>query len=277
MAAPVDVCNSFAAQFKHLPALRAGGHLQMRPAFKRWHVNLAAQSRNGKRDRYVTIQIVTFALKNLVLPNVYDHIKIARRTAASAGLPVASRAQPRTLPDSGGYFQLNAAQFLHASFAMALLTRFLNDFTSTAAPRTRLRNVKKSARTNHLPTAVTCRACNRARAWFSAATLAFVAGIEFRDFNLFLGAKRRLLQLDLHVVAQIGPAPSIFRAFPATEECLEYSAAESATAENFPKNLKRIVETAATETSAARGERRVAEAIVGGAFVRIHEDIVRFA
>jgi hypothetical protein len=61
----------------------------MRPAFERRHINLATQSRNGKRDRYVTIQIIAFALKYLVLLNVYDHIKIARRTAASAGLPVA--------------------------------------------------------------------------------------------------------------------------------------------------------------------------------------------
>lgn len=89
MSATVDVYNSFAAQFKHLPALRAGGHPQMRPAFERRHINLATQGRNGKRDRYVAIQIITFALKNLVLLNVYDHIKIAWRTTASACLAVA--------------------------------------------------------------------------------------------------------------------------------------------------------------------------------------------
>ncbi len=37
------------------------------------------------------------------------------------------------------------------------------------------------------------------------------------------------------------------------------------------------MERAATETDAARGERCVAEPIVGSAFVRVHEDIVRFA
>src|SRR2546423_5431314 len=88
-APPINICNSFAAHFKHLPALRPGGHFQMRPAFKSRHINFATQSRNGKRDRYVTIQIIAFALKDLVLSNVYNHIKIARRTTARADLAVA--------------------------------------------------------------------------------------------------------------------------------------------------------------------------------------------
>src|SRR4029450_9012133 len=98
----------------------------------------------------------------------------------------------------------------------------------------------------------TVRARSGALPWFSTAALAFVAGVEFRDFNLFLGAKRSLLQLDLHVVTQIGSAASIFRAFPATEECLENSTAESAAAEHFPENFERIMENAAAETRVAR-------------------------
>jgi hypothetical protein len=37
------------------------------------------------------------------------------------------------------------------------------------------------------------------------------------------------------------------------------------------------VENAAAKTSAARRERRVAEAIVSGTLVRVDQDIVRFA
>src|SRR4030095_6887402 len=136
-------------------------------------------------------------------------------------------------------------QFFHAPFASTFLTRFLNDFASTAAARTRLRNVKKSAGTNHLSAAATCRTRNRARPWLCAAALALGAGVEFRDLNLFVGARRCLLQLDLHVVTQIGSAPSIFCTFAASEECLENSAAESAAAEDLPENLARIVENSA--------------------------------
>src|SRR5215472_8103838 len=112
--------------------------------------------------------------------------------------------QPRTLPDSSRYFQLNPAQLFHASFAPAFLTRFLDDLASAATTGTGLRNVKKSTRTDYLATTAAGRASNRTRAWLSAAAIAFIASIEFRDFNLFLGAKRRFLQFDLHVVAQIG-------------------------------------------------------------------------
>src|SRR4029450_4571313 len=111
----------------------------------------------------------------------------------------------------------------------------------------------------------TVRARSGALPWFSAAALAFVAGVEFRDFNLFFGAKRRLLQLDLHVVAQIRSAPPIFCPIAGAEERLEDSAAESTAAENFPENLERIVENAAAKTSAARPERGGADAVGRGA------------
>ena len=137
--------------------------------------------------------------------------------------------------------------------------------------------MKKSAGTNHLSTAATCRTLNRARAWFCAAALAFVASVEFRDLNLFLGAKSCLLQFDLHVVTQIGSVPPIFCTFAASEECLENSAAESAAAEHLSENLERIVENAAAEASATWRKRRVAKAIVGSALVGIDQDIIRFA
>src|SRR5262249_47731268 len=122
--------------------------------------------------------------------------------------------------------------------------------------------------TDHLATAAASRAGNRARARFGTAALAFVASVALRNLNLFLCAKRCLLQSDLHVVAQIGSASPIFCAIAAPKERLENSAAESAATENFAENLERIVESAAAKTSARR-ERRVTKAIVGGALVRI--------
>ena len=137
--------------------------------------------------------------------------------------------------------------------------------------------MKKSARTDYLSAATASRTGNRARARFRAAALAFVTRVELRDLNLLVGTKRCLLQLDLHVVAQIRSAPPIFRAVAATKECLENSTAKSAAAENFPENLKRVVENAAIKTSAPRSEGRMTKAIICGALVRIHQNIVRFA
>ena len=81
----------------------------------------------------------------------------------------------------------------------------------------------------------------------------------------------------MHVVAQIGTALSIFGLHrAAAEEGLEDSPADSATAaEGFTENIKRIVEPAAPESSAL-GEGSMAEPIVGGAFVAVHQDVVSF-
>src|SRR5262249_8153744 len=85
---PVHVGYAFATEFEHLTALRACGDFNMRLAFKRRYVDLAAQRRNGKRDWHVAIQIVCFAMKDFVLFNVNHHVKVTRCTAADPGLAV---------------------------------------------------------------------------------------------------------------------------------------------------------------------------------------------
>src|SRR4029434_3840647 len=76
-------------------------------------------------------------------------------------------------------------------------------------------------------------------------------------------------------VTKVRPALSLSGVLAgAPEECLENSAAESAPAKDFAENIEWIMDT--TETSAARGKGTVAEAVVGGAFIRIHENIISF-
>src|SRR5215471_6672322 len=109
MAPAVHVCYAFATELEHLSALRACGDFNMCLAFKRRHVDLAAQCRNGKRDWHVTIQIVGFAVKDVVLLDVDHHIKVARCTATYARLAVSRRTQSSALPDSRGNLQLDSA------------------------------------------------------------------------------------------------------------------------------------------------------------------------
>src|SRR5205814_9474635 len=250
----------------------------MRLTFKRRHVHLPAQRRDRKGNRNFTIKIIAVALKDFVLPDVYDDIKIALRATANTGLSIARGAQPRTLADSGRNLQFNAAQFFHAPLAMAVPARLLEDLSGAATARTCLRNLKESARTDHLPTAAANGTSDASRTGFSAAALTFIAGLRLCDFNFFFDAERRLLEPDLHVVTQIGTTLSILRTCArAPKECLENAAADSAAAENFTENNERIMKPAATETRTSRGEGGVAETIVGRAFIPVDEDIVSFA
>src|SRR5262245_15298222 len=139
--------------------------------------------------------------------------------------------------------------------------------------------MKKPTRTDHLSTPITRRTSCFTRAMFGAATVAFVARIKLLNLDRLLCAESRLLQFQRPVVPQIRPTTPIVRpcAGPAAKERLENSAAESAAAEHFAKDFERIMKTAATETGTALRKGSVTEPIVRRAFVRIHQDVVRFA
>src|SRR5436190_1088265 len=124
----------------------------MRFAFQCRYIHLAAQRRDRKNNRQFTVKIVSFAMKDFVLLDVNDNVKIARWSAANTCLAIARGTQPRTLSNSSRNFQLNTAQFFHASLAMTLPAGFLDNFAGTATAGTGLRNLKERARTDHLTT-----------------------------------------------------------------------------------------------------------------------------
>ena len=100
--AAVHVDDAFVAQFEELTALRSGRNFQIRLAFQRRHRDFAAERGEGEGDRYLAEEIVIFALKNFVLLNVNDHVKIARRAPADAGLAVTRGTESRPFRDAGG-------------------------------------------------------------------------------------------------------------------------------------------------------------------------------
>ncbi len=141
-----------------------------------------------------------------------------------------------------------------------------------------MRNLKKSARADHLAATAADRTIDGARSLLRAAAVAFVAGVELSNFDFLFRAESRFFERDLHVVTQIGAALSIFAlSGHAAEECFENTSADSSAAatEDFAENIERIVEPAAE--SAALFERRVTEPVVGGAFVSVHQHVVGFA
>jgi len=91
MTTPVHVCYAFATELEHLSALCACGDFNMRLAFKRWYVDLAAQCGNGKRDWHIAIQIIGLPVKDVVLLNVDYHVKVTRCAAADARFAVSGR------------------------------------------------------------------------------------------------------------------------------------------------------------------------------------------
>src|SRR4030095_14444437 len=181
--------------------------------------------------------------------------------------------------DSWRNLHLDSAELFDTPLAAAFLTWLFDDFTGAVAARTCLRDMKKATRTDYLSAPTACRTSCFARARFGAAAVAFVTGIELLNLNSLFCAESRLLQFDFHVVPQIRPTTPIIgaRPRPAAKERLENSATNfPAAAKSVAEYFDRIVNPAATETGTALRESGVTEAIVGGAFVWIHENVVRF-
>ncbi len=154
-----------------------------------------------------------------------------------------------------------------------------------AALGARLRHLEKAARAEHLSAAAAGRTADGARSRLSAGAFAFLAGVELRDFDLLFTPGSRILEADLHVVAQVGPLlpPIAVRAGAAghaAEDVLEDSAAgtgaTAARAKDFAEYVEWIVKATA-RAGIPLGKRLMAIAVVCGALVFIHEDVIRLA
>src|ERR1043166_6618939 len=97
--------------------------------------------------------------------------------------------------------------------------------------------------------------------------MAFVAAIKLLNLNCLLCAESCVLELDFHVVTQIGSARTVAcaSARAAAKERLKNTATKSTPAEDFTENFERIMETAGTETGTALCEGCVPEPVVCGA------------
>src|SRR5437762_12697996 len=122
----------------------------MRFAFQCRYIHLAAQRRDRKSNRQFTVKIVSFAMKDFVLLDVNDNVKIARWSAANTCLAIARGTQRRTISNSSRNLQLNTAQFFHASLAMTLLECVLDNFSRTVTAVTGLLILKDRPGTGRL-------------------------------------------------------------------------------------------------------------------------------
>src|SRR6266566_590012 len=276
-AAALQVRNSLAPQLEDLAVLRAGRDSQICLTFERRCRDLAAEGRNREGNRDFAIEIIFIALKHRVLLNVKHDVEIARRPAADAGFAISRRTQARAVADTRWDFQFDPAGIFDPPFAAAFVTWLFNNLSGSPAARTGLRHLEKTARTDHLPASAAGWTIDRARAGLGAAAVALIASIQLTNFDLFLRAKRRFLQCNLHVVTQIGTTLPFVRATGAnttTKKTLENSAATAA--EDLPENIERIVESAAKAAPAVR-KRGVSVPIVGSPLISVDQDVVGLA
>ena len=69
---------------------------------ERWYFNLGTEGCLGKGNRYLTMNLCTATLEELMGSHMDDDVEIASRPAVASFLPFASQAQARPIIDSGG-------------------------------------------------------------------------------------------------------------------------------------------------------------------------------
>src|SRR5204863_2527161 len=153
--------------------------------------------------------------------------------------------------------------FFQAAFSLTRATRLFDDVTNATAARTSLGDLEKSAGADYLPSTAANGTINAACPRLSPRASAFIADIQFSDFDFFFRAECGFLERDLHVVPQIRPTLSIFvRTGDLGKKRFKYAAANSSSAaEDFAENVERIVEAATETATCPKGS--VTKAIVG--------------
>src|SRR6266576_1426098 len=273
----------FVAQAIRHAGLRARLHPQLGLAVRRRHLHVGAERGLRERDAEVVDEIVAVALEPRVFLDVEHRDQVAGRTVARAENALAAQREVVVIGDAGGDVDLNRLLALYAPLAATALARIANDRALTAAGRTGRHGEELAEQGLRLVPQLAAAAARAAlhglRALFGAGAAAHGACLEALDPDRLRGTGRdfgeRELQSDFDVVAT---AP--LAALPATEQIVEpaerSAAAQAEVAHEHHERFGQIkVHGAEASRPALAAHARHAVAIIGGAFLRIAQHLVR--
>src|SRR6185295_2031792 len=212
------------------------------------------------------MQVVVVALEHRVRLEVHLDVEVPRRPAVDAGFAFAGQAHAVAFVDAGRNLHCQRLLRLDAAGAVAGDTGVRDGFAAAMAARAGLRDGKRALRNAHLAGAAAGGAGLRLCAGLGAGAAAGDAFGERRDADLGLEAVRRLLEVDLEVVAQVRAAE-------------HGGTAAARAAENLAENVAEDVAEAGAASRTSGGGRvdpRMAVLVVGRALLRVGEDLVGF-
>ena len=220
------------------------------------------------------MQVRAFAVEKVVAAHRQEHVEVARRAAARAGLALAREADARAVLDARRDVDLQRLVSAHAALARADLARLVDDLSRAMAGVAGALDGEEALLRAQPSAALAGRALLRLGAGFRARAMAGLAGDRAGHAHGGVGAGKGLFEGDLeiepkvlaaHVAAPAGPPASA-----AAEHVLEDVAEHGAEIETL-----RAVEAAgagARAHAAVEGGRSVA--VIGRALVGILQDVV---
>src|SRR4029453_15520221 len=249
---------------------RALGHLErFGLAENRRHLHGATQHQRREVHRDLAIQIVPVAPEELVVAHLDHDVEIAGRSTGGPMLALALQPQPLTGGDACRDLHGELALSRDPAFTVARRTRFRDDLPDAAALMARPGNGEEALLVAKL-TATTARgARGRRRSWRGAAASAGVAGLGAGKLDRRFSAARGFLERDLEIVAEVR---ALLRSTASSVAAEHISEAEQIA--QPPGDVLEAGEGGWIE-AALRADARMAEAIVGGALLRIGQHRVR--
>ena len=264
MPAAAHGLDAAAAQAELRAGLRLRRNAYRDFALQRRHRQLGAQRSLRKADRQFAIQVAAVALEDRMLAHAHFHVEVAGRRAGRAGLALPAQANAVTVVDALGDLHGQRAGLLDASLAVALAAGILDRLPGTAAMRAGLLDREDAVLHAYLAVAMAGRALGHL-AVGRAAAVAVMAIDLGRNFDLLADAEHGLLEIEIHDVAQVRPAPRAAAAAAIPSENV---------AEDVTEDVAHVPETGTATTTHAAFECRMPVLVVQGALVPVGEHLV---
>ena len=264
--------HTFAANAHSSARLHSLGDFQSMLAFEGGDANLGPERGLAERNWNHAVQIGAFALKERVLFDVQDHIKITRRPTESSGFTQASETDAGAVFHTRGNLGLDRSVPQNPPLSLALGARIGDDAANALTGGTRAGHTEESLLVAHLSASRAGAASDRSLTRTGARTAAIFAGLMAADGNLGVLAEDRLLELQRDVLPQVrttlGPsAPTRTSAKKITET------------EEVSENLAEVVKDRGIDARRCSNSAytRMTETVISRSFVRIRQNGVRFA
>src|SRR5262249_41609350 len=170
------------------------------------HLELAAERGRHHRDRHAAMQVGAVALEEAVPADRQKDVEVARRPPTRAGLALAGEADAGAVLDAGRNVDRERAVALHAAGAGAGRAGIVDHLTAPMTRRTGPLEGEEALRLADLAVTRAGHAGLRLGAALGAAAGADLADDRGGNADLRALALERLLEADLHAVADIGAA-----------------------------------------------------------------------
>jgi hypothetical protein len=188
--------HALPGKLEDVAGLGPGRDVESLAALGNRNLDFLAQSRLDHRNLALMVEIRSFALETLVFGDVKDHVEVASRSAAPAGLALASQAELVAIVDARRHLDAEPLGLGNAALSAAFLAMLLHHLTVALAGIAGGGDREEASRLEQLALAAAMAADDGFLVLGIALAAAELAFFLAWDLDLFLDAAEGLGKLE---------------------------------------------------------------------------------